>query len=96
LAGRVLSAGEPVTIEDVALDKDAVDDAFLVENGFHSFLGVPLKTASGDIIGTLTLYDGSARDFAPELGPLVVEAAALVKLLETRAEAAPKTPSNAQ
>ncbi|MEO7221748.1 MAG: AI-2E family transporter [Devosia sp.] len=84
LAERVLAAGAPVSIEDVALDKDAIDDPFLVENGFHSFAGVPLKLASGDVIGTLTLYDSSPRDFGPELGPLIVEAAALVSNIEAR------------
>lgn len=86
LAERVMEAGEPVAIADAALDKDAVDDAFLVENGFRAFLGVPLKTADGETIGTLALYDSVSRDFESELGSLLAEAAALVALLEARTQ----------
>lgn len=89
LAERVIAADEPIAIADAALDKDAADDAFLVENGFRSFLGVPLKTAAGETIGTLALYDSVARDLAAELGPLTLEAAALVASLEAHAEASP-------
>ena len=87
LAARVVAAGEPIIIADVALAKDAADDAFLVENSFRSFIGVPLKTAAGDTIGSLALYDAVPREFEDELGALILDAAALVAGLEERTPA---------
>ena len=86
LAERVVMASEPIVIADATLAKDATDDAFLVENGFRSFIGVPLKTSAGETIGSLALYDGVPRDFEDELGPLILEAAALVTRLEEHSE----------
>ena len=49
------------------------------------------KTAlrgAGETIGSLALYDGVPRDFEEELGPLILEAAALVTRLEEHGEEA--------
>ena len=86
LAQRVLAAGEPIMISDATLDKEAVDDAFLVENGFRAFLGVPLKVASGETIGTVAIYDNAARDFSSELPGLVRRTESLMAQLEARTE----------
>lgn len=87
LADRVLAVGEPILIADAALEKAAADDTFLVQNGFRSFIGVPLKLASGETVGTVSLYDSVARDFTAELGELIKQASLLVAQLETRTEA---------
>jgi len=84
LADRVLLAGKPIMIADAKLNKEAADDAFLVENGYRSFLGVPLKMPSGEVVGTVLLYDTDARDFTPDLSGLILKAAALVSDLQTR------------
>lgn len=84
LAERVLAAGEPIMIADATLHKEAADDAFLVENGYRSFVGVPLKTTSGEPIGTMSLYDTVVRDFSSDLSELILETAALVAHLEER------------
>jgi predicted PurR-regulated permease PerM len=91
LMERVIRAGEPVILTNVSVDKDASDDPFLVENGFHSFLGVPLKVPSGEIVGTIMLYDSVERDFATDLGEVIREAVLLVADLEARSQRAGAT-----
>lgn len=86
ISDRVIAAGEPILVTDATLDKETVDDAFLVENGLRSFMGVPLKTKSGEVIGTVTLYDTSPRDFGQELGRLIQRAAEIVAQLEAGAD----------
>ncbi len=85
LTDRVLKSPEPVAITDISLEKDHVDSAAMVANGFRSFIGVPL-VLDGQVVGALSLFDVSPRDFSESAAPLVEEAQKLVASLAVRVE----------
>lgn len=55
---RVLKGADLVILERVRDEYPANHD--LVDLGAHAYIGVPLRAASGDILGTLVLLHGSA------------------------------------
>jgi len=64
LSGRVVATGEPVAVEDLVDDTrfDAAGKRGALEQGFHGFLGVPLRL-HGRVIGTLNVYTKARRRF---------------------------------
>ena len=84
LSDRVVATNKVLIVPDVSLDSEASTDSMLVENGFQSYLGVPLRVDSGEVIGTLSVYDTEPRDFASLLESLVAEADHLVAELQQR------------
>jgi len=66
LSGLVVASGQLVVVEDLAQDTryDALHKRAAMEQGFHGFLGMPLR-ANDTIIGVLNLYTKSRRRFAP-------------------------------
>ena len=63
LSELVYNRGELICIEDIGAE-DRVDLASLLEQGIHSYLGVPLES-KGKILGTLCLYGLSALPIQP-------------------------------
>ncbi|HXG51118.1 MAG TPA: GAF domain-containing protein [candidate division Zixibacteria bacterium] len=61
----VRAARAPVVIRDIRTDPDARDCRFFVDQGFVSYLGVPL-IAQGQVLGTIGLYTRSRHEFTPE------------------------------
>ena len=95
IAARSAVSGETVTVHD-AYDTDEFDFSgtheFDALTGYRStsFLSVPLKTLSGDVLGVLQLInaraeDGSHGPFHPTASPLVESLASLASVaLENR------------
>jgi signal transduction histidine kinase/ActR/RegA family two-component response regulator len=67
LSGVVVANGAPVSVEDLAVDQRYHRDHRLGarEQGFHGFLGVPLRT-DGHIIGGLNVYSKERRHFTAD------------------------------
>ncbi len=67
LSGLVVSGGEPIAVEDLAQDTryDAVHKRGALREGFHGFLGVPLRVHDRTI-GVLNVYARRRRRFIPD------------------------------
>jgi GAF domain-containing protein/AmiR/NasT family two-component response regulator len=67
VSGLVLAADELVAIEDLAEDTryDSAHTRGVVDQGFHGFLGAPLRV-HGEIIGVLNAYTTERRNFSPD------------------------------
>ncbi|NQV80884.1 MAG: GAF domain-containing protein [Alphaproteobacteria bacterium] len=65
--GHVVAAGETMLIADAALDERFKDNP-LVTGGpmIRSYCGIPLKTARGDVLGTLCALDSEPHTFSPQ------------------------------
>ncbi|MCB1801213.1 MAG: GAF domain-containing protein [Gammaproteobacteria bacterium] len=59
VTARVIDGGTPYWVADA---REQAQDVAMPE-GFVAYLGVPLKTASGDVIGTVCSFGRAARDF---------------------------------
>ena len=59
LTVRVIDDGAPYCVSDARQEVDEVE----MPEGYVAYLGVPLKTASGKVIGTVCSFDRTARDF---------------------------------
>jgi signal transduction histidine kinase/DNA-binding response OmpR family regulator/putative methionine-R-sulfoxide reductase with GAF domain len=57
LAGRIVSTGQPVVLEDLTADPDLHPEhrRSALRLGYHGFVGVPLR-AQGHTLGTLNIY----------------------------------------
>jgi predicted PurR-regulated permease PerM len=62
---HVVAAGAPLVVEDIARDPRFADNAFLRERGMRFYAGVPLRTASGHVIGALCVIDMKPRTLHP-------------------------------
>ena len=67
LSGLVVASGEPLVVEDLAEDTrhDPAHKRRALEEGFHGFIGVPLR-AHGRPVGTLNVFTKGARHFLPD------------------------------
>jgi PAS domain S-box-containing protein len=67
LSGRVVAAGEPIVVEDLLADTryDPASKGAALAQGFHGFLGVPLRIHS-QVIGTLNVYTKGHRRFTAD------------------------------
>jgi diguanylate cyclase (GGDEF)-like protein len=67
LSGLVVASGQPVVVEDIVQDTryDAHHKRAAIDQGFHGFIGMPLRT-NDKITGVLTVYTKSRRRFAPD------------------------------
>lgn len=74
---------QPYLVPDAARDVLQRSNPLVVHDGVGSYLGVPLITSSGQVLGACCLIDSSARTYtAGELARLVATAAELVATLE--------------
>ena len=64
LSGRVVATGEPLAVPDLAEDTrfDPGHKQGAISQGFHGFLGVPLRL-SERVIGALVVFTKQRRDF---------------------------------
>ncbi|MCB1924099.1 MAG: GAF domain-containing protein [Gammaproteobacteria bacterium] len=62
VTARVIDGGAPYWVADA---REGAQDVAMPEE-FVAYLGVPLKTASGNVIGTVCSFDRAARDFDNE------------------------------
>jgi PAS domain S-box-containing protein len=78
--------GAPVVVPDAAQDERLAALPAAVDGALVAYLGVPLRTRSGQVVGTLAVFDGVRRDWSPDqvisLGQL---AASVVAELEVSA-----------
>jgi len=84
--GHVVAEGEPLIVRDALEDPRFADNPLVTAAPYIRFyVGVPLRTASGNNLGTLCAIDHVARDLAP--GPLE-QLSLLAKLAMSQFEAA--------
>lgn len=62
VTGTVVASGRSLVVEDVRLTQD--HGCF--PDGFLCYMGVPLRTAQGDTIGTICSFHSEPRTFLPE------------------------------
>lgn len=62
LTGYVFQNGCPLIVEDTDTCKDYGES----EEGYRSYLGVPLKLSTGEIVGTICSFHGNPRKFDQE------------------------------
>jgi PAS domain S-box-containing protein len=61
---HIISSGSPLVVADTHTHPLAVDEIALHELGFGAYLGVPLKTAEGEVLGVLCTVDRHAREWS--------------------------------
>lgn len=98
ICGHVVAANEPLVIEDTLKDKRFANNPFLRERGIRFYAGAPLRTSSGQPIGSLCVIDTKPRTISKsELALLRLQADRVVAELEQQARATPpgeKAPPN--
>ncbi|WP_448604229.1 ATP-binding protein [Thermoleptolyngbya sp.] len=62
VTGTVVSSGRSLVVEDIRLNPEAGE----IPDGYLCYLGVPLRTPQGDIIGTVCSFHDLPRKFAEE------------------------------
>jgi hypothetical protein len=65
ICAHVVAADAPLVVEDTARDPRFADNPFLRERGMRFYAGVPLRTASGHVIGSLCVIDMKPRTLSP-------------------------------
>ncbi|WP_046864155.1 AI-2E family transporter [Microvirga massiliensis] len=66
ICGHVVAADEPIVVEDVSKDPRFAENPFLIEKGIRFYAGVPLRTSSGHVLGSLCVIDTKPRTFSPK------------------------------
>lgn len=64
-SGKVAETGNPVYIENIQEDPDWIADDWQKENGFQSYLGIPLRSED-EVIGVLSCLCIGERKFSPD------------------------------
>ncbi len=75
LTGTVVKTGQPLVVEDATACKDYGN----APDGYRAYLGVPLRTAAGEVIGTICSFQHQPRCFTEaevQLAELFAERAA--------------------
>ena len=62
---HVVSSGTSLVVADTQIHPLARDEVTLHELGFGSYLGVPLTTAEGEVVGVLCTVDHHVREWSP-------------------------------
>lgn len=62
---HVVAANAPLVVEDTARDPRFAKNPFLRENEMRFYAGVPLRTMSGQVIGSLCVIDLKPRTLSP-------------------------------
>jgi predicted PurR-regulated permease PerM len=62
---HVVAGNAPLVVEDTARDRRFAHNPFLRERGLRFYAGVPLRTASGQVIGSLCVLDLKPRTLSP-------------------------------
>jgi PAS domain S-box-containing protein len=61
---HVVSSGTPLVVPDTKMHPLACDEPAILELGLGAYLGVPLTTAEGEVIGVLCSVDRHAREWS--------------------------------
>lgn len=75
VTGYVFENGSPLIVEDTAIHPDYGD----IPTGYRSYLGVPLKLSTGEVVGTICSFHKTPRGFRQdevELATIFAERAA--------------------
>jgi GAF domain-containing protein len=62
---HVVAANAPLVVEDTARDPRYAKNPYLRENEMRFYAGVPLRTMSGQVIGSLCVIDLKPRTLSP-------------------------------
>jgi predicted PurR-regulated permease PerM len=65
ICSHVVAANAPLVVEDTARDRRFARNPFLRERGLRFYAGVPLRTESGQVIGSLCVLDRKPRTLSP-------------------------------
>ena len=82
---HVVPTGEPLLVADVSQHPLFRDDAMIRSFGIVAYAGIPLRTATGHILGSFCVLDRKPRNWAPdEVDLLETLAASAVAEIELR------------
>ena len=88
LCPHVVKAGELVTVADFARDIDPRYHPGLLALGGAAYIGAPVRTAEGHVLGTLCAIDGKPSLFGPDqIRALTALASVAVAQIESRRDA---------
>jgi predicted PurR-regulated permease PerM len=92
ICSHVVAADAPLVVEDTARDRRFAHNPFLRERGLRFYAGVPLRTASGHVIGSLCVLDMKPRTLSPrDIKLLQVIADELMREAAKQASIAPSS-----
>lgn len=60
---RVVDGGEAIFVRDSRLDETFAGNEDEVEFGLNNYLGVPVRNADGEVVGTVCVLDNHPRDY---------------------------------
>lgn len=82
---HVVADGKPWAVEDTFLDPRTIDNPLVTEHGVRAYIGVPLQTRGGEVVGALcAVGDAPARFTAGHVAALRLVAAEIMRHLEAR------------
>ena len=88
LCQHVVAQGAPLQIDDARADPLVRDNGGVTDLGVGAYLGVPVRSPSGDVVGSLCAIDTEARAWTEDdVASLVAAAAAAQGEIARRAEA---------
>ena len=92
LCQHVVAQGAPLRIDDARADPLVCDNGGVTDLGVGAYLGVPVRSPSGDVVGSLCAIDTEARAWTEDdVASLVAAAAAAQGEIARRAEAEART-----
>jgi PAS domain S-box-containing protein len=82
---HVVTSGSPLVVDDAARHPLVCDNAAVSEIGVAAYLGVPIVTAAGQVLGSLCAIDGVPRRWSEAQVALLADvAASVVREIELR------------
>ncbi len=78
LSAMVVTSGAPLAVEDARADPRVADLPAVTQGQVGAYLGYPLVTASGHVVGVLALYDAEPRAWAQDATELLRQLASSV------------------
>ncbi|HTM10933.1 MAG TPA: GAF domain-containing sensor histidine kinase [Verrucomicrobiae bacterium] len=66
LSRAVIQSGRPITVSDVTAGSSPSDPPVMARNGFRGYVGVPLFSRNGEVIGVLRVLTYRERNFTQE------------------------------
>ena len=86
---HAVASKAPFTVEDAAADMRVNESPLVTQDGIACYLGVPLTSSRGHVLGTLCVIGGEPRTFHPaDLAAVERLAARAVARIEERAHRA--------
>lgn len=69
----------PLIVRDAHTDDRVKDNAAVVEFGVRAYAGIPIRTRTGDVLGSFCVFDGIARDWSDAELEILTELASSVE-----------------